>query len=522
MSVRNLGSLAYEIYGQSSTPSKEIQPLIPRFRFQFTVSIFFGDGNVITTWNEENRSATLRVAGCTLPTHSAKMSTLNQYNKKRVIQTGVEYNPITITAYDTRNSELDGFLLAYHRHYYNGVMEGMDTKYINDVWYNTGGGSDASMGSFAQDIRSMSYADGSSQTGYKAPQDRHFIKRIEITRISSEEDIMTHTIFNPFIQNIAVDPLSYDDNNTMQYTLTFMYEGYSITQTEANIQGESGNPTPMDKQYLDRDEAWWSKITESGNPTPMHFQHDRNVDGTGSPTPFIDMGPRPLLRNGLKATEDDLQHIAKDLNTMRSADGEKLSESATPMYDKVRGESYIYTARGAVPNANNYAGERYDRLYVSDLEANTLRRDTVPSDNVTGKVQVGTVADVPQFNDTVSDNRVGTTQISTPAQTEKARLEESYYNTVYKLEETKIAAENKRIDVRNAEDVLGSATPEDYAELDSLERDVDTLTDRVDALDAEITALEAKDEAVKEAPSFIDSQVKYDAKIWNELSDYSE
>ena len=47
---------------------------------------------------------------------------MNQYNKKRLANTGVDYTPIYISAYDTRDAQIEDFLKKYAAYYYDGPM----------------------------------------------------------------------------------------------------------------------------------------------------------------------------------------------------------------------------------------------------------------------------------------------------------------------------------------------------------------------------------------------------------------
>jgi len=377
MGLKKLGDLAAEIYGQKNVPSKEIQSLIPRFRFQFNVSIHYmgpnGEEKFISTWSADSGSKpAFRISGITLPTHAAKMSTLNQYNKKRVIQTGVEYNPVVLSAYDTRDGALEDFLLAYHQHYYNGVMYGDDAKYINDI--NIG-----ERFAFGNSI----YGDNSSLTGYSAPKDRNFIKKIVIERVSSPKDTIITVIHNPFIQSLEADPLSYDDNQTMQYRITFMYEGYSIGSPPDLT--DSGSPTPLDKQYLDRDEAY--PVTESGNPTPMWAQGPRDrypVTESGSPTPMYAQSPSqpyPVTESGsptpsflpTPVPESDEVKLGRVATALYFGRQTALPFGKTVQTELGTGKKFIYLGNNAEANvlgAKTVAGESMSRLYADDIPAN--------------------------------------------------------------------------------------------------------------------------------------------------------
>lgn len=191
-----LGSKAHFLYGQN-TPSGITNDLVPRSKFNFTVSMTHRNANAVggltTTLFE-------RISSVAMPGYSARSMTLNQYNKKRVVQTGIEYTPITILAYDDRGGQLEKFLKDYSEYYYAGSM-------------NYGS-------SFVQF--------NNASAGTKLQQDKNFITQIIIKRVNSTSDTNTIKIYNPMITGIDADTLDYSDSGLVQYRLSFIYEGYNI------------------------------------------------------------------------------------------------------------------------------------------------------------------------------------------------------------------------------------------------------------------------------------------------------
>ena len=192
-----LGSKAHNLYGQQNT----VGPIsaVPRSKFNFTVSMTHLNpsalGGLSTTFFE-------RISSISMPSYSVKAQTLNQYNKKRVVQTGIDYAPITMLAYDTRDGVFEQFLKEYSEYYYTGSMN-----------YGT---------SFVE-------FNNKSQVGTKLQDRKHFINQITIERKNSNIDTNLIKIYNPLITNIDADTLDYSDSGLVQYRITFIYEGFDIT-----------------------------------------------------------------------------------------------------------------------------------------------------------------------------------------------------------------------------------------------------------------------------------------------------
>ena len=187
-----LGDQAYVNYQQGLT--KGVMTAIPRNKFSFTVSLNTIDGPVDLT----------RIAQVMMPSFVFRTQTINRYNDKHVVQTGIDYTPITLTAYDNKDAEFEKFLKDYARHYVAGPMNNDD------------------------------YADWlTSPKGIKVPVDGHYIRSMIITRIDATEGkkvILSNVIeiFHPFITNADADTLDYSDSTPTVFRISFNYEGYRI------------------------------------------------------------------------------------------------------------------------------------------------------------------------------------------------------------------------------------------------------------------------------------------------------
>ena len=51
-----------------------------------------------------------RIASVTMPWSQSRVSAQNQHNKKRLIQTGIDYSPVTMRVHDDRDAQVERFL----------------------------------------------------------------------------------------------------------------------------------------------------------------------------------------------------------------------------------------------------------------------------------------------------------------------------------------------------------------------------------------------------------------------------
>ena len=209
--MSNFTNAASITYGQGQR-GPSVNTLIPRNKFNFKVEItYLGGANGSRTTLKLDRISEIQMPG-----HSVKTQTLNQFNKKRTIQTGIDYTPISLSAYDTRDGEIEKFLVGYNNYYYSGPMSDNDEIMRDDI------------------IDESFLGTGSSGRGLNLNTDRYYIINIKITRTSSTDDNNIIEIYNPIITNIQGDTLNYSESAPVQYRIDFTYEGYKTTTTETN------------------------------------------------------------------------------------------------------------------------------------------------------------------------------------------------------------------------------------------------------------------------------------------------
>lgn len=173
-----------------------------------------------------------------LPSFSFSTSQMNQYNRKRIIQTKIRYEPIDITFHDDNGNNITKMWEAYYRYYYNDgskpgavlpaergspvertplfqgeVTESIDTYNYRDIYekpenknYDWGfsGGNNA----------------GFAQSGVKVP----FFRNITVFGLH-QHNFTAYTLVNPVITNFSHDNYNYETGNgTMEHKMTIDYE----------------------------------------------------------------------------------------------------------------------------------------------------------------------------------------------------------------------------------------------------------------------------------------------------------
>lgn len=160
-----------------------------------------------------------------LPSFSFQTAQMNQYNRKRIVQTKIKYDPIEITFHDDNDNQVNKLWEAYYQYYYNdstkpgavigsnrggqavttgdynsrNIYEGSITG--DDDWGFTGGQTDAS-------------------SGKKVP----FFKRITVFGFH-QHSYTAYTLINPIITSFGHDTYNYaEGGGTMTNRMTIDYE----------------------------------------------------------------------------------------------------------------------------------------------------------------------------------------------------------------------------------------------------------------------------------------------------------
>ena len=273
-----LGSKAHYLYGQQNTVG--VISAIPRSKFNFTVSMRHinpsAQGGLTTTFFE-------RISSIGMPGYSVKAQTLNQYNKKRVVQTGIDYAPISMLAYDTRDGVFEQFLKEYSEYYYAGSMN-YGPSFIG-------------------------FRNGSA--GTKLNEKKNFIDTLTINRINTNEDNNTIKIYNPMITNIDADTLDYSDSGLVQYRITFIYEGYDINTNDY--------VSPQDRRTNDDRNEVENKLRQ---------RQDQLQPVTSPAEPVLDTPP-PVDDENVKDSrfDDKLGMTESELNNLSDEERQAITDS---------------------------------------------------------------------------------------------------------------------------------------------------------------------------------------------------
>jgi len=194
----------------------------PKLKFLFH-TYFEINPEIYNAGVDNRQNYGLLVKDIKLPSYSFDTVQLNQYNRKRVIQTKIKYDPVNITFHDDNANTITKLWEAYYRYNYRdgsnpGVMfsgsrgntSGGDVNYNNRNIYES-------------DINSYDWGyigDTFTGSNKKVP----FFKNIKVFGFY-QHNFTSYTLINPIITSFSHDNYAYSEGSgIMQNQMTIDYE----------------------------------------------------------------------------------------------------------------------------------------------------------------------------------------------------------------------------------------------------------------------------------------------------------
>ena len=224
--------------------------LIPKPKFLFFVKFIQASTNAVTpgsTIADTNRYSdpaegiVFQVKTIDKPKFNIKTETLHQYNKKRVIQTQIDYQPMTITFHDDVSDHVMQFWKDYYKYYYG------DARKINsDAW--------------REDIVANKFDDttgtgwgyiGQFAGGNANANSKNFLERIELYQFYGRQYTLISFV-HPKISVFDHDANDYADGREGQgIRITFDYEGVIYQLTKQDITDDRAETFNFSNEYFD-------------------------------------------------------------------------------------------------------------------------------------------------------------------------------------------------------------------------------------------------------------------------------
>ena len=277
----------------------------PKFKFLFHV-YFEINPAAYSVGLSNGTNFGLEVKTVKLPSYAFDTHTMNQYNRKRIVQTKIKYDPIEISFHDDNGNSIRNMWYNYYTYYYKDATKpvittagrvgpqpptnaplNLSADYNSRNIYKTSIIGDEDWGYIGDTATPSQTVSSASQGISKIP----FFKNIQIYGFN-QHNFVLYTLINPIITRFSHDTYDYSQGNgTMTNQMTVDYE--TVKYSEGALDGK----TP-------------------GNTVPG-FGDNSNYDTTRSPIARLGSNQTILGQGGLV---DAVGGFTKDLN-----DGNYLS-----------------------------------------------------------------------------------------------------------------------------------------------------------------------------------------------------
>jgi len=208
----------------------------PKVKFLYHVTFYLTEEakSVIPEVAQYIPEIGMLVRSASLPGFTARVETKNKYNRKKNVQTGIEYKPINIDFFDDNFGATTAFLEAYFKYYF---ADGNHS--LND-------------GSYGNRLTGDTTYDGSGSNSFKFGMDNNipsvpFFDRIEIAQLS-KKSFTKYTLVNPIISDWQHDQVDASDGGSpMMNGITVNYDTVFYDRGEVEA-GSNGDPAGFGTQ----------------------------------------------------------------------------------------------------------------------------------------------------------------------------------------------------------------------------------------------------------------------------------
>lgn len=198
-----------------------------------------------------------------LPKYQIDLKEQNQYNRKRLVQTKIKYQPVTITFHDDNAGNIRNLWRAYYNFYYGDGRYAENDYSITKPYNNTMRG----------------------KWGFDPSNASNFITSIEIHSFHGGYD-QKITLMNPMISSFTHDTHDYAEGNAvMQQTMQITYTAVKYNQGYWSGAPGFADPAFYDTRPSDLTKGYEGNVLDNqGNPfTPGSdytdpFQQSRSTD----------------------------------------------------------------------------------------------------------------------------------------------------------------------------------------------------------------------------------------------------
>jgi hypothetical protein len=286
--------------------------------------------------NQEMATIGLMVKNIQLPNYNISVDTMNQYNRKRLVQTKIDYQPVQIEFHDDGGDLIRDLWYSYYSYYYKDPSQKYDNLSPNNGNLGPMVGTPNGFNYNARDIYDNSrtvndwgyvgesYTDGKDIYSVGRPGKMPFFRDIRIFGMDQHK-WASYVLINPMITEWQHDTYDYaQGNGTMSHRMTMRYE------TVKYGAGAIGDVRPDNNVVGFADPAYYdtvtSGITRPGQNATVLGQGGLIDTGVGIAEDLASGGVAGLIGAAQKALTAYDTYKGKDLASIANRE---VRDSAT-------------------------------------------------------------------------------------------------------------------------------------------------------------------------------------------------
>jgi hypothetical protein len=208
----------------------------------------------VANFDNTNINLSVLVKSVKLPGFTMTTQQLNQYNRKRINQTKIQYDPVDITFHDDSGNVISSLWYRYYTYYYR---DGLNPQVVlngkrgaNTNTQNVGGGVSAPDSEYTTrtqyvpsttNFQNWGYNSQGVQTSNDPNKKAPFFNNITVFGINRHQWI-SYTLINPVITRFGHDTYDYEQGNgVMSNSMTLDYETVVYNQGALAGGDQAGN-----------------------------------------------------------------------------------------------------------------------------------------------------------------------------------------------------------------------------------------------------------------------------------------
>lgn len=194
----------------------------PRIKFEGYVNFVF-NRDLASFLDMESHtfktSISSLVRSATLPGVTFKNIVKNQYNKKKIVSTGLDYSPVDIRVFDTLNNEWLQILMRYFSYLYMNPRN-RNADGDRDVYMNT----DSKFENGGSTFGGTQFKSG--EAGLNLQRTKQFFERIDIILYHGGKGVQ-YSMTGPLINSFTFGDIDYSANDLVEFNIQFDYENFT-------------------------------------------------------------------------------------------------------------------------------------------------------------------------------------------------------------------------------------------------------------------------------------------------------